>query len=147
MPCTPEQVRFAYSVFSHASTKLPVVTASGAQIQLARARGYDEIQIPFAPPASETVTEVQLEQNAPNPMSETSTLRYQLPQAGEVTVEVCDMMGNRVLVLVHARQSAGSYSLQVDGKGLTTGAYIARLRVVEESGNVHVKSVVMSVIK
>ena len=59
----------------------------------------------------------------PNPVVGTTTLRYRLEAAAQVTVDVTDLRGNRLNVLVNARQSAGSYSILWDASKLPSGIY------------------------
>ncbi len=69
----------------------------------------------------------------PNPFNPVSTIRYDLPQAGEVSLVVYDIMGREVVNLVNQRQAAGYHELVWNGKTATGGAvpsgvYIALMR-------------------
>lgn len=68
-----------------------------------------------------------LEQNFPNPFNPTTTINYKLPRNVHVSLEVYDMLGRRVAVLVNEREDAGSYSVTFNGSGLASGVYIYRL--------------------
>ena len=69
----------------------------------------------------------RLEQNYPNPFNPSSTIRYALPEATVVRVEVFSLLGQSVGVLVDGVQQAGSHTVNFDASGLTTGVYFYRL--------------------
>ncbi|MGE5351459.1 MAG: T9SS type A sorting domain-containing protein [Acidobacteriota bacterium] len=68
-----------------------------------------------------------LSQNYPNPFNPVTTIRYQIPQSGFVTLKVYDMLGHEVISLVAKEQTAGEYSATFDGKNLASGIYFYRL--------------------
>ncbi|MDR9388186.1 MAG: T9SS type A sorting domain-containing protein, partial [Balneolaceae bacterium] len=68
-----------------------------------------------------------LEQNYPNPFNPTTVIRYALPQAGKVQLEVYDMMGRKVSTLVRGTKPAGYHEAVFDASHLGSGAYMYRL--------------------
>ncbi|MDW8019738.1 MAG: T9SS type A sorting domain-containing protein, partial [Chloroherpetonaceae bacterium] len=70
----------------------------------------------------------ELSQNYPNPFNPTTTIRYQLPVASEVSLKVFDMLGREVATLVQARQAAGVYQVHFNASGLASGTYLYRLQ-------------------
>jgi hypothetical protein len=54
---------------------------------------------------------LDLSQNYPNPFNPMTTITYQLPQAGPVTVRVYTALGEEVTTLVNECQPAGSHSV------------------------------------
>ncbi|MEX1055844.1 MAG: T9SS type A sorting domain-containing protein, partial [Rhodothermales bacterium] len=68
-----------------------------------------------------------LAQNYPNPFNPVTTIEYSVPATGQVTLEVLDMLGRQVALLVSAEQSPGSYTVKLDGQEMASGLYVYRL--------------------
>lgn len=66
----------------------------------------------------------------PNPLGTLATVTYDLPWEGEVTLELYDMTGARVLTAVRDVQAAGVRRELVDVRSLASGAYVYRLEAV-----------------
>lgn len=73
-------------------------------------------------------TEFQLFQNYPNPFNPTTVVRYQLPTATLVQLEVFDVLGRRIASLVHSKQAAGDYAIPFNASNLSSGVYFYRLQ-------------------
>ncbi|MEI6434704.1 MAG: YDG domain-containing protein [Bacteroidota bacterium] len=66
--------------------------------------------------------------NHPNPFMETTTFDYNLPSNGEVSLEIRDMLGSKVIALLDNKvQTAGSHSLIMNSNTLKPGVYMATL--------------------
>jgi hypothetical protein len=78
--------------------------------------------------SSSTPNTFLLEQNYPNPFNPSTTIRYQLPVASMVKLEVYDVLGKKVVTLVSERQSAGYYQFIWNASGLSSGTYFYRLQ-------------------
>jgi hypothetical protein len=82
-------------------------------------------------------TSLALRQNAPNPFSGGTTVRYDIPRDGlTAKIEVFDVSGRRVRVLVDGPQTAGAKSVTWDGRderGLTvaSGVYYCRMAAAD----------------
>ncbi|MYE03996.1 MAG: T9SS type A sorting domain-containing protein, partial [Bacteroidetes bacterium SB0662_bin_6] len=61
---------------------------------------------------AELPTEVELSQNYPNPFNPQTTIDYALPQAGDVSLVVYDMLGREVDVLLDGPQAAGRHTVR-----------------------------------
>lgn len=68
-----------------------------------------------------------LRRNYPNPFNPSTTLEYQLPIKSSVSLEVFNLLGQRVAELIHEVQEPGYYSKIFDARELPSGIYIARL--------------------
>ncbi len=78
-----------------------------------------------------------LADNYPNPFNPQTMIKYQLPKAGLVTLEVYNMLGQVVRTLVNEHQRAGRYSVKWDatntnGHSLSSGMYFYRVQAGQE---------------
>jgi hypothetical protein len=80
---------------------------------------------------SEIPITYSLEQNYPNPFNQTTTIRYQIPKDGMVTLKVYDILGAEVTTLVNEEKIAGKYEVHFNASNLASGVYIYRLNVNE----------------
>jgi len=71
--------------------------------------------------------EFLLYQNYPNPFNPTTTLSYQLPEAGYVTLKVYDMLGNELETLVNAVRPAGVHEVTFNSGNLSSGLYLYKM--------------------
>jgi flagellar hook assembly protein FlgD len=79
-------------------------------------------------------TVYELSQNYPNPFNPSTILKYSIPEAGNVSIKVYDILGNLVKTVVNDYQQAGSYNVSWNGENANgnkaaTGTYIARIQV------------------
>ena len=77
--------------------------------------------------------EYALEQNYPNPFNPETKIRYQLPNASEVSLKIYNLMGQEVKTLVNTYHAAGYYSVKWDGTNnlgmkAASGIYIYTLQ-------------------
>ena len=74
-----------------------------------------------------------LGQNYPNPFNPSTIIPYQLPTAAHVQLEIFNVLGQRVAVLVNEERPAGFHAARWDatdaaGQAVAAGVYIYRLR-------------------
>jgi hypothetical protein len=72
-------------------------------------------------------------QNFPNPFNPSTIIRYQIPDAGFVTLKVYDVLGYEVTTLVNEFKPAGSYELDFDGSNYASGVYFYKIRAEQFS--------------
>lgn len=66
-------------------------------------------------------------QNYPNPFNPSTQIQYVLPQASQVTLEIFNSVGQKVVELVNGKQAAGSHTVHFDAKDLSSGLYLYKL--------------------
>jgi hypothetical protein len=64
---------------------------------------------------------------SPNPFNPSTEVSFTLPQAGEVSVKVFDILGQRVATLQDGIAAAGEHRVSFDGGQLPAGIYLLRL--------------------
>jgi len=73
--------------------------------------------------------EFALEPAYPNPFRQSTHLAYVVPDDGEVRLELFDMLGRRVAVLVDEYQDAGRYEVAFSVRSeMAAGLFVARLQ-------------------
>lgn len=78
---------------------------------------------------SERPISYQIFQNYPNPFNPVTTIKYQIPADGFVTLKVYDVLGKEVALLEKQHRTAGSYTVNFDASNLSSGLYIYEIRV------------------
>lgn len=104
--------------------------------------GYGKLQIyqsalvgPSGAPDAGMATRVGVplvRPNTPNPFNPSTLLRFVLPHAGRVSVELLDARGRRVVSLRDGFASAGEHAVRWDGRDgvgrpVASGVYVARI--------------------
>ena len=91
------------------------------------------------------VSSLELHAPMPNPFNPLTTIRYTLPRASLVAMDVHDAQGRRVALLVQGDRDAGEHVITWNGKdaggvSVSSGVYFVRL---EARGEVRVRKVVL----
>ncbi|MCC6865702.1 MAG: T9SS type A sorting domain-containing protein [Ignavibacteria bacterium] len=68
----------------------------------------------------------KLYQNFPNPFNPVTSIKYDIPQNGQVTIKIYDLLGREVFTYSD-HKLAGSYELKFDGSKLASGMYIYQI--------------------
>jgi hypothetical protein len=92
------------------------------------------------------------QQNYPNPFNPETTVRFDLPSPGFVTISAFDINGRLVRVLLNESRTAGSYSVKWDGKNsagisVPSGIYICRMEVRSIDGRRFTQGVKMGLVR
>ncbi len=67
-------------------------------------------------------------QNYPNPFNPSTTIRFEVPRSGFVSLKVYNLLGQEVAVLVNEVKQAGGYEVVWEAAGLPSGVYFYRMR-------------------
>jgi len=78
--------------------------------------------------APEVPVGVGLLPNYPNPFNPATTIGYNLPDKGFVSITVINALGQTIATLVSANQEAGYHEVKFDGANLASGVYFYRLQ-------------------
>ena len=84
----------------------------------------------------------RLAQNYPNPFNPQTEIYYSIPVAGQLTLEVFDLLGRKIRTLVSEHQPAGTYTVTFDAGDLSSGIYMYRL-----TAGAFIETKVMSVLR
>ncbi len=80
--------------------------------------------------------EFTLHGNYPNPFNPTTNITFDLPVAAQVSIDVFDMLGRKVMSLpVETMSSGTAKSVQLDAASLSSGMYLYQVRAEAENAN------------
>lgn len=74
-----------------------------------------------------------LGQNYPNPFNPSTVISFQLPVSSFVRLEVFDMLGRKVAILVNEQLSAGYHEVNFNASHLASGIYLYRITTNKRS--------------
>jgi hypothetical protein len=74
------------------------------------------------------VKSFELFQNYPNPFNPNTTISYQVPIGGYISLKVYDVLGREIAILVDEEKPAGTYKVAFDGLGFSSGIYFYRMK-------------------
>jgi len=72
--------------------------------------------------------EFELMQNYPNPFNPVTEISFNLPEAAEVTLDVYNILGQRVTTLVDGFLEAGTHTVEWNASTYSSGIYFSRIR-------------------
>ena len=85
----------------------------------------DEIETTLVP------SQVTLYQNYPNPFNPSTKIKFTIPAAAKVKLDLFNILGERVIALLDEYMDTGVYEVQFDGSRLVSGIYIYKLTANE----------------
>ncbi len=74
-----------------------------------------------------TPSEFQLAQNYPNPFNPSTKIKFNIPEAGNVSLKVYNLLGQQVRTLLSGLMQAGTHTINFDASGLHSGLYFYKL--------------------
>ena len=69
----------------------------------------------------------RLFQNYPNPFNPETTIKFSVPSQSHVKVELFDILGNSLKILLDEEKQTGIYELNFDGSNYSSGTYMVSL--------------------
>jgi hypothetical protein len=84
-------------------------------------------------PGTELPIQTRLLPNYPNPFNPATIITFELATTGHTQLEVFDMIGRRVAILLNTPTTAGKHTIRFDASGLSSGVYVYRLTATGES--------------
>ncbi len=121
--------RISAPVSIHGSSSM-IMSSRGAgsiRLKLSSLTGRDGSQLPV---------QFALRQNYPNPFNPTTEIRFDLPDAGNVSLVVYDVLGREVVELENGNREAGYHSVIWNASDQASGVYFARFNVTNAEGKV-----------
>jgi hypothetical protein len=67
--------------------------------------------------------------NYPNPFNVSTTIAYNLPERAFVNLEIYDILGRRIDVIINGEQEKGSHQVNWNAADLNSGVYFYKLNV------------------
>jgi parallel beta-helix repeat protein len=86
--------------------------------------------------AAEFPERISLYQNFPNPFNAQTMISYSLPEAGEVAIEIYNIVGQKVHTLYSGYQQAGNYRFVWNASEMASGVYFAHLKFSSSSNSI-----------
>jgi len=83
----------------------------------------DEVEIDVTGPLT-----FDLAQNYPNPFNPSTSIKYSVPESGNIRLSVFNIVGEEVAVLAEGFSQAGFYEVTFDASNLSTGVYLYKLQ-------------------
>ncbi|MBI9071465.1 MAG: T9SS type A sorting domain-containing protein [Melioribacteraceae bacterium] len=82
-----------------------------------------------------------LEQNYPNPFNPGTVIKYSIPEISNVRIEIFNMLGENIKILVDHEKSAGVYEQNWDAANLPSGIYMIGISADSRESNNHFNDV------
>ena len=70
-----------------------------------------------------------LYQNYPNPFNPTTEIRFDIPKSGDVTLDIYNIIGQKVVTIADGYFEAGTYTHEWDASPYSSGIYLYNLRI------------------
>lgn len=92
---------------------------------------FDPTSVEVDDKMEEKLSGYKLFQNYPNPFNPVTRIKYNIKEAGRVSLQVYDILGRKIAMLVNKPLSAGSYEAVFYSRNLPSGFYMYRIKVNE----------------
>lgn len=98
-------------------------------------------------PISTIAENFSLSQNYPNPFNPSTKINFSIPERGYVTLKVFDLLGKEVAELVNGDYSSGTYAIDYNAAGLSSGIYVYSIEARTTSGNIYKDTKKLTLVK
>jgi len=105
-----------------------IILLLGQKPEDLKREGFVEITKHSSPGSISNNSGPNLITNYPNPFNPITKIKYEIKNAGNVSLKVFDISGKEVADLVSKQQAVGTYEVSFDGSNLTSGTYFYRLQ-------------------
>ena len=78
--------------------------------------------------STEIPSAFSLSQNYPNPFNPTTNIRFGVQSSGFINIKIFDILGREISTLVNEQLKPGTYEVDWDGSGFTSGVYFYTMR-------------------
>lgn len=78
-------------------------------------------------PAS-LVSDYKIHSIYPNPFNPATTIEFSIPQSGQVTLTISDILGREVETILHQNMDAGRHRIQWNASNVPSGIYFIRMK-------------------
>ena len=95
--------------------------------------GHATVNAENLPDESAVVTGFELQGNFPNPFNPSTTIKFDVAEAMQLTLDVYDVTGRLMSTLASGTFEAGSHEVTFDAAAYPSGVYFARLASEQES--------------
>ena len=103
--------------------------AEGADIPLGDLRAFGLVDAIDDEDIVNVPTKMQLHQNYPNPFNPQTTIGFNLPVAGQVSLTVYNILGQEIVTLVDQEMKAGEHSVNWNASSVSSGIYFYKIQM------------------
>jgi hypothetical protein len=122
---TPSEVNYTATCLNEIGSDCDPYAPTGASFD-----GGDVINS-ARPDAGQIPTEFSLAQNYPNPLNATTEFEFGIPTGAHVTLDIFNIMGQKVTRLVDGYHEPGMYNVNWDSNSVSSGVYFYRIEAGE----------------
>ncbi len=117
----PQEMRTVYMAIA-------IGTDEGSMLSsMALAEGHYGTITAVGEPVAKSMT-YKLAQNYPNPFNPSTTISFTIPERAGVTLDVYNLLGQKVTSILNKEMDSGSYDINFDASNLSAGIYFYTLR-------------------
>lgn len=107
-------LKIAANDYDHPNTTIPVTMNVG----------LTDIDVN---PGLNLPSELRISSIYPNPFNSSTKMRFELPSAGDYSVQICNILGQVMATLHEGRLEAGAHEIAWNARGMASGIYWVRL--------------------